>query len=117
MAAEQKAQPAAQSSGSGMDPKLAILLCWLFSPLAGIIFALTEKENYRIKLHAWQSILYTVGGGILVSIISAVTLGFGSCIVVPVYLIIPIVAIVKAWNGEDWLLPLIGEWAKEQASK
>lgn len=111
------AQPAQQSGGSGMDPKVAILLSWLFSPLASILFIATEKENYRIRFHAWQSLFYSIAAWVIATVISTVTFGLGSCLVVPVVLILPIIAIVKAWNGEDWEMPLIGEWAKNQANK
>lgn len=120
--AEATAQKAPQQSsggsgGSGLDPKVAILLSWLFAPLASILFIAMEKENYRIKFHAWQSLFYSIASWVVATVISTITLGLGSCIAIPVVLVLPIIAIVKAWNGEDWEMPLIGEWAKNQANK
>lgn len=118
--AEATAQQAPQKSssgagGSGIDPKLAITLSWIFW-IAAIIFIATEKENYRIKFHAWQALFYGIAGVVVSAVIGWIPV-VGWCIVPLVLFVVPIIAIVKAWNGEDWEIPLIGEWAKQQASK
>ena len=116
------AQPAA-SSGTGLDPKVAILLCWIFGPLSSIIFIATEKSDRRIKFHAWESLFWSIAmvaiSVIVLPIVSVVTLGFGACLyaITPLMFVVNIVAIVKAYNGEDWKLPLIGDMADKQANK
>lgn len=116
------AQPAS-SSGTGLDPKVAILLCWIFSPLASIIFIATEKSDRRIKFHAWESLFWGIAmiaiSVVILPILSVITLGFGVCLylITPLMFVVNIVAIVKAYNGEDWKLPVIGDMADKQASK
>ena len=120
--ADQQAQPAKPApqpaSGSGMDPKMAITLSWcpFIGWIAAIIFIATEKENYRIKFHAWQALFFGIASMVIGTVIGWIPV-IGWCIVPIVLLVAPIVVIVKAWNGEDMELPLIGEWAKQQANK
>jgi len=135
-AVSQSQQPApaptqpAGNSGTGLDPKVAILLCWIFSPLSSIIFIATEKNDKRIKFHAWQSLFYVIAAivvSVALAIISAILTAIVPamfCITTPLYsilglafFIVPIVAIVKAYNGEDWKLPMIGDMADKQANK
>lgn len=116
------AQPAA-SGGTGLDPKVVILLCWIFGPLSSIIFIATEKSDRRIKFHAWESLFWTIAmiavSFVLIPILAVVTLGFGTCLylITPLMFVVNIVAIVKAYNGEDWKLPVIGDLADKQANK
>lgn len=56
---------------------------------------------------------------VVLPIVSVVTFGFGTCLyaITPLMFIVNIVAIVKAYNGEDWKLPVIGDMADKQANK
>ena len=60
--------PAASQSSTGLDPKLAGLLCYILGIITGLIFFLIEKSNEVVRFHAAQSILFS-GSMIVVWII------------------------------------------------
>ncbi|MDY6911523.1 MAG: zinc-ribbon domain-containing protein, partial [Chloroflexota bacterium] len=60
-------------AGTGLDPKVAGLLCYLFGWISGLIFFLIEKEDRFVRFHAMQSIalcVVLIPVYILISIIS-----------------------------------------------
>lgn len=103
------------SSGTGLDPNLAGLLCYAFGWVSGIIFYLITPKDEYIRFHAMQSIL-TFGA---LSIISAVgwripVIGWAmSLLVGPVILILWIILMVKAYQGEKYKLPFFGDLAEK----
>src|SRR5680860_150055 len=44
-------------SSTGMEPKIAVLLAYLFSVLGGLIIFFIEKENKFVKFHALQALI------------------------------------------------------------
>lgn len=105
-------------SGSGLDPKIAALIAYLLGIVGGIILLLIEKENKSTKFHAWQSIFLSLAS-IVVGTVLAITI-VGIILLPLVYLgviVLSIMAVVKAFNGEDWEMPVIGKLAKDQANK
>ncbi|MDP3011744.1 MAG: hypothetical protein Q8N27_03415, partial [Candidatus Hydromicrobium sp.] len=46
-----------KKSSTGMEPKIAVLLAYLFSWLGGLIIWLMEKENKFVKWNALQSLI------------------------------------------------------------
>jgi len=100
----------------GMQPNVAGLLCYLFGWVTGLIFYLVEKENKFVRFHAMQSII-TFGGILAVSIICMVIPLIGP-LLIPilwiVQLILWIVLMVKAFQGEQFKLPYIGDIAEKK---
>ena len=101
----------------GMKPNLAAFLSYLAGILTGIIFYLLEKENKFVRFHAMQSII-TFGGFIILNIV----LGFIPVVgwslmplVAIVQLIVWVILMVKAYNGELFKLPYVGEIAEKKA--
>jgi|UniRef100_A0A7C5UUR6 uncharacterized membrane protein len=115
--------PAQTTGGGSLDPKVAILLSWLIAPLTSIIFIAIEKKDRRVKFHAWESLFWGIFniliGVVFLPLISILTLGFGGCLFIlyPFLYVVNIIAAIKGWNGEDWKLPVIGEWAEKQVNK
>ena len=119
--------PATKTS-TGMDPNVAGLLCYLFGWVSGLIFYLIEKDDKDIRFHAMQSILLSVAVialGIVLNIILGV-IGFivpGIALlalaIFPLFylalLVIWIMLMVKAYQGEKWKLPIIGDIAEKNA--
>ena len=102
---------------TGMQPNVAGFLCYLFGWVTGLIFFLIEKENKFVRFHAMQSIV-TFGGLNVVCIV----LGFIPVIgwvIIPVIgllmLVLWIVLMVKAFQGEQIKLPLAGEIAEKNS--
>ncbi len=46
-----------KKSSTGMDPKVAVLLAYLFSWVGGLVFWLIEKENKFVKWNALQALI------------------------------------------------------------
>ncbi|KPK98156.1 MAG: hypothetical protein AMJ95_05435 [Omnitrophica WOR_2 bacterium SM23_72] len=105
-------------TSSGLQPNLAALLCYLAGFITGIIFYIIEKENKFVRFHAMQSIL-TFGGLFVLQMILAFIPVLG-WILIPLIsiasLILWIVLMVKAYQGEEFKLPIIAEIAEKQAS-
>jgi len=103
-------------SSTGLDPKLGGLLCYLLGILTGIAFLVLEKDDDDIRFHAYQSTA-TFGGILLLSLaLGFVPLvgGIGQALLGPISLILWIVLMVKAFQGERFKLPVVGDWAEEQ---
>ena len=99
----------------GMKPNVAALLSYLAGILTGIIFFLLEKENKFVRFHAMQSIM-TFGFFFVLNIV----LGFVPVVgwsLIPlvgiVQLIVWIILMVKAYNGEHFKLPIVGDLAQK----
>lgn len=118
------------SGGSGLAPNVASLLCYLCTFITGIIFLLIEKDNKEVRFHAWQaiflgagSIVLQIGIAILTAIMSAISAALAtiiSLLAVLAYLgifVLWIVAMVKAYQGQRWKIPFIGDLAEKQAAK
>lgn len=101
----------------GMKPNVAALLSYLAGLLTGIIFFILEKENKFVRFHAMQSII-TFGAFFVLNIV----LGFIPVIgwsLIPlvgvIQLIIWIILMVKAYKGEHFKLPMVGDIAEKNA--
>ncbi len=130
-------QPTPQTSGgggakggSGLAPNVASLLCYVCTIITGIIFLVIEKDNKEVKFHAWQAI-FLGAAAIIVSIalnILGLILGniaaflallisiIGFLINIGIF-VVWIIAMVKAYKEEHWLIPFIGPLAEQQANK
>ena len=83
-------------SSTGMEPKIAVLLAYLFSLIGGLIFWLIEKENKFVKWNALQSLIL----GIIDVAIVVVFFGilFWTIIFIgPVFFTIGWLALVASW--------------------
>jgi uncharacterized membrane protein len=103
-------------TSTGIQPNVAGLLCYLVGFITGIIFFLIEKENKFVRFHAMQSII-TFGGlfvlGIVAGIVPVIGLMVGSLIWI-VDVILWILLMIKAYQGEQFKLPFVGELAEKQ---
>jgi uncharacterized membrane protein len=93
------------------------LLSYLLGLITGIIFFLIEKKNKFVRFHAVQSMLVSVTIFIL-NIIFSIIPGVGNILVNFLFLaglILWVVLMVKAYQGEMFKLPVIGELADQKA--
>ncbi|MBI4100736.1 hypothetical protein HY439_03295 [Candidatus Microgenomates bacterium] len=89
------------------DQNLKAALTYLGFFFTGIFFLLSEKDKF-VRFHAMQS---TIVFGVL-SVLNFVPLL--SIFVVPVGLILWVFLMYKAYSGEKYKLPYIGEIAERQ---
>ena len=115
------------NTSTGLEENVAAALSYLLGWVTGLIFYLIEDENEYIRFHAMQSILLSVaflvgyfalwfafgilfavvpGGGILWAFLQLLSLA-GLALVV--------ILMLKAYNGEWYTLPVIGEMAMDRA--
>jgi len=108
----------------GLSPRAAAVCCYVAGFVSGIIFL--NLDPYRrdpdLRFHAWQSILLC-GSFMLLTFVEG-ALGFALIPLWGIFWLVRvaffgvwILAMIRAWNGEKWYLPLIGKYAEQQARK
>ena len=107
------------SSSTGLERNLASTLCYLLGFVTGVAFLVLEKKDGEVRFHAYQS-LATFGGLFVISAVAGVIPLIGgllATLVGPVGLVLWIVLMLKAYRGgERFKLPVVGDWAEEQAA-
>lgn len=102
---------------TGMQPNAAALLSYLLGFITGIIFFVIEKDNKFVRFHAMQSIV-TFGGLFVINIVVAYIPGI-NIIITPILgiagLILWVILMVKAYQGESFKLPVVGDIAEQNA--
>jgi uncharacterized membrane protein len=90
-------------------------LCYFLGFISGAFFLFTEKENKFVRFHAMQSIIVF---GILFLVSFVPVLGWIlSVFLVPLALLLWLFLMYKAYQGEKFKLPVIGDLAEQQAEK
>lgn len=124
-------------SSMNLEENVASALCYVLTWLTGIIFFFMEKENKTVRFHAMQSILTFIPLTVLAWICGWIGAprwtggggwyGYGSFspgIPALMYLswalyaitaILWIVLVFKAYQGEKFKLPVIGDIAEKHA--
>ena len=113
--ADQNQTPSSSGGSGGIDPKLASLLCYLLSIVGGIVFYLISKDKY-VRFHAMQSIL--LGAAYIIVFVIFVVVPFLywiSWLAWLAYVVLSIVMMIKAYQGEQYKLPLIGNIAEKNS--
>jgi len=103
----------------GLDRNISAMLSYLLGWVSGLIVILVEKEDDFVRFHAMQSIV-TFGALTILSITFGTMLMFvgvmGSLIQIA-GIALWILLMVKAYQGEKYMLPVIGEMAEQWAKK
>ena len=110
-------KPAAPASGSmSSDSKLWAALCYAI-PIISIVVLVTDKKNDRFVLfHAWQSLIGWIAAWVVGMVVAVVTFGIGG-LCFPIIWLGFLYFAYKAYQGEKFLLPVVGEFAEKQMSK
>ena len=115
----------------GLDPNVGALICYLGNLICalGLIYSIivlvTDKTNKLTRFHAMQSILLSVAGfiiafvfgtvfGISAAANSGILSGLGGLLYMVVALVIfvgMVYSAIKAYQGEIFKLPIIGDLA------
>ena len=125
-------------SSTGLDENIAALLSYVFGWLSGLIFFLIEKDSRLVRFHAMQSILLNAAALILgiglwivwvvVAIILAqvsevmaslvsIVLGLLMFVFYIGILIGVVFCLIKAFQGQYFKLPVIGNFAEKFSAK
>jgi uncharacterized membrane protein len=107
----------ATTQSSGLNDNIAGLLSYLFIP--AIIFLVVEpfNKNKFVRFHAFQGLflgLVSIVGHIVLTIIPII-----GWIILPFFslaiFVIAVVAAIKAYGNNKWMIPVIGPMAEKQA--
>jgi uncharacterized membrane protein len=133
-------QPPVQTgkSSTGLDENVAALLSYVFGWISGLVFFLIEKDSRLVRFHAMQSLLINIVGAVLgialwiLIIFSTFVIGYASGIlsflvnlvlglvatVVGIGLLVGvIICLVKAFQGQYFKLPVVGNLAEKYSAK
>jgi len=108
-----------KKSTFGLDKNIAAAACYFGWWITGLIFFVSEKKDKDIKFHAMQSILFFAVIMMLLMVLRVFWFlgvfisGFVWLGAFAVWLIL----MLKAYQGEKFKLPVIGDIAEKQASK
>ena len=106
-----------EKTSTGLDANLAAALSYLVGFVTGIIFLLVEKENRFVRFHAMQSTLL-FAGIVLIDILLQIVPILGALVVI--FVVIPVSAVLwlllmyRAYQGEEFRLPVVGQIAAER---
>lgn len=128
------ANGANEKSAIGMQGNLAAALGYPIGIL-GLVSAIIEKDNKFVKFHGFQSLFWGIGGGILffiamivvgifATLIGQASAGLGAIIwilglllLLAIYFGAIFFAAFKAYQGQMFKLPIIGNLAEKFALK
>ncbi len=131
--APQTPPPSPSASSTGLAENVAGALAYLMGPVTGIIFLVLEKNSSFVKFHAAQSIgifVIVFVAFIVLSIVSTTLslIPIVGWIVGLVLLFVSIIAgfgglflwlflMYKAYSGEEWEFPWVGEQSRKMLLK
>ena len=129
--------PTAKSS-TGLDENIAALLSYIAGWITGLVFFLIEKDSRLVRFHAMQSLIL-IGGGFVVlfalwififvsslivaqiseilSFLLTMVLGLVAGVIGIAILIGAIIGLVKAYQGQYFKLPVVGNLAEKYSAK
>ena len=106
-----------EKSSTGLEANIAGLLCYVLGWVSGLVFILIEKESKFVRFHAIQSIY--VFGILTIALIVFGWIPVLNVVLVPLiwvlWVILWIILIIKAYQGEKFKLPMVGDWAEKRS--
>ena len=106
-----------KTSIMGLDANLAAALSYLVGFISGFIVLMLEKENRFVRFHAMQSTLVFTGivaFDILLQLVPLLGALLVVVLVIPVSAILWLLLMFKAYQGEEFKLPIVGQFAAER---
>jgi len=99
----------------GIDQNIEAVLCYVLGWLTGILFLFLEKENQFVRFHAMQSLVVFLALFVLSLVVGWIpVIGLMSPVIFLVAVILWILLMVKAFQGEMYKLPWAGDFAEKQ---
>ena len=118
-----------QPTSTGLAPNVAAALSYVLGLITGIFFLVMEKENRYVRFHAAQSIAVSVAmivASILLSVLSSIlaiipVLGWIVALLAGLgfslfTFVLWIMLMVRAFQGQEWELPVVGKYARQYAT-
>jgi len=101
----------------GLEENIAGLLTYVLGWITGLVFFLIEKENKFVRFHAMQSIIVFGSLTVVSYVLSFIPFigGIISVLLSILALILWIVLMIKAYQGQKYKLPWAGDMAEKYA--
>ena len=107
-----------EKTSTGFDANVAAALSYLVGFVTGVIFLVVEKENRFVRFHALQSTL-VFAGMVAVNILLQIVPFLGQLlfifVILPVSAALWLLLMYKAYQGEEFKLPLVGQMAADRS--
>jgi uncharacterized membrane protein len=113
-------------TSTGIEPNIAAALSYMLGLVTGVIFLVLEKDNRYVRFHAAQSIATSV---IIIIVSIGISMLSGILVFIPVLgwlavliltlglsigtFILWVLLMIKAYQGEEWELPVAGGFARK----
>ncbi|MCC3144842.1 DUF4870 domain-containing protein [Halanaerobium sp. Z-7514] len=103
----------------GIDENLEALLTYVLGWITGIVFLFLEKENEYVRFHAMQSLVTFLALFVITIVIGWIPiLGWLISFLLSILgIVLWLILMVKAYQGELYKLPIAGDFAEERLSK
>jgi uncharacterized membrane protein len=101
--------PSPETSSTGLDVAVAGMLAYVAGWLSGVFFLLVEKKSRFVRFHAWQSVLTFLPVFVALWFLPLWFLFW------PVSVALWILLMYKAFHGERFRLPVVGDIADRRA--
>jgi len=99
----------------GLPKNTTAALAYVLGWVSGLVVFLVEKEDKFVRFHALQSIVVF---GIFTVVPMVPIIGWMlSPLVMLIALVTWVLCLVKAYQGEKFMLPVIGEFVEKQINK
>lgn len=108
--------PAGPSS-TRLDANLAAAIAYLGGFVTGLVLLAVEKESRFVRFHAMQSTVFFLGVLVMsIAVNSILFLGaiLYAFLLFPAVVILWLVLMFKAYSGEMFKLPVVGDFAEKQ---
>ena len=105
------------TTASGLDENVAGALAYGLGWITGIIFLVTEPANRFVRFHAMQSTIVFLALSLLTFVLQVIPfLGMliAVFVVIPLSAVLWLVLMFKAYQGERFKLPVVGEMAEQR---
>lgn len=106
-----------------LNRNIVAALCYLLGFITGVVILMVETEDRFIRFHAWQSVMatgYLFCANLILGLIlrSIGPLGLVASIFNIIFwiviLVIIISSMIRAYHGQIFKLPMVGNWAERK---
>jgi uncharacterized membrane protein len=101
----------------GIEENIEALLCYVLGWVTGIVFLALERENKFVRFHAAQSLATFLPLFVAMIILGVIPFvgWFLSVLTFILTLLLWLFLMFKAFKGEKYKLPVVGDFAEKQS--
>ncbi len=103
------------NAGSQANPKLIAAVAYFGGLITGAVILVVEKQDRFVRFHAMQSVVVFVAVLVLHLVLAGLPL-LGVVLYLPFLIVVIalwVMLMVKAWRGETYKLPYLGDLAEQ----